>query len=190
MSIWADQLLKTRKFGKAERIILTISFNEYLNQIYGGIMMSQNEFVRPVDLDPSFSALDKLSCREVLFFKNEVNLELLRSELIQLILGNESTSFIGNDGLEEDQTIVRDQFHKFSKEKIEPFAHEWHLKDELIPVNIIEELAELGVFGLTIPEEFGGTGLTKLQCALFLRSFREATLELVALQHELTLHLS
>jgi (2S)-methylsuccinyl-CoA dehydrogenase len=42
-----------------------------------------------------------------------------------------------------------------------PHAHDWHLKDELIPMEIIEELAEMGVFGLTIPEEFGGLGLSK-----------------------------
>jgi (2S)-methylsuccinyl-CoA dehydrogenase len=44
---------------------------------------------------------------------------------------------------------------------VEPFAHEWHLKDEFIPMEIIEELAEMGVFGLTIPEEYGGFGLSK-----------------------------
>ena len=73
-----------------------------------------------------------------------------------------STPFIGNDGLNEDQTMIRQEFHKFSKDKIEPFAHDWHLKDELIPLKVIEELANLGVFGLTIPEEFGGTGLDKI----------------------------
>ena len=89
-------------------------------------------------------------------------MDLLRSELIDLIIQNESTSFIGNDGLNEDQNMIRQEFNKFAKEKIEPFAHEWHLKDELIPLNVIEELAKLGVFGLTIPEEFGGTGLDKI----------------------------
>ena len=82
--------------------------------------------------------------------------------MIKLIVQNESTSFIGNDGLGEDQNIIRQEFNKFAKEKIEPFAHEWHLKDELIPLNVIDELANLGVFGLTIPEEFGGTGLDKI----------------------------
>ena len=42
-----------------------------------------------------------------------------------------------------------------------PDAHDWHLKDELIPIEIITEMGELGVFGLTIPEEFGGSGLGK-----------------------------
>ena len=162
MSIWAEQLFKSGSFSKSERIILILSFNEYLNQLFGGIMMSQNEIVRPVDLDNKKMALKKLNRKEILFFKDEVNVDQLRSELIELIIRDQGTSFIGNDGLNEDQTIIREAFYKFSKEKIEPFAHEWHLKDELIPLDVIEELASLGVFGLTIPEEFGGTGLDKI----------------------------
>ena len=162
MSIWAEQLSKKGTLDKTERIILTLSFNEYLNQIFGGIMMSQNELIRPADLDHKKEALEKLNCEEVYFFKDEVDVDRLRAELITLIVQNESTSFIGNDGLGEDQNIIRQEFNKFAKEKIEPFAHEWHLKDELIPLNVIEELANLGVFGLTIPEEFGGTGLDKI----------------------------
>mgnify|MGYP001997882123 CR=1 FL=1 len=162
MSIWAEQLLKSGNFSKSERLILTLSFNEYLNQLFGGIMMSQNEIIRPVDLDCTKVTLEKLDCKEVFFFKDEVDVDQLRSELIELIIQNQNTSFIGNDGLNEDQTIIRQEFYKFSKEKIEPFAHEWHLKDELIPLNVINELASLGVFGLTIPEEFGGTGLDKI----------------------------
>ena len=162
MSIWADRLLENGSFSKTERIILLLSFNEYLNQIFGGIIMSQGEIIRPVDLDYKKLALEKLNCKEVIFFKDEVDADLLRSELIDLIIQNESTSFIGNDGLNEDQRMIRQEFHKFSKDKIEPFAHDWHLKDELIPLKVIEELAKLGVFGLTIPEEFGGTGLDKI----------------------------
>ena len=162
MSIWADRLLENGSFSKTERIILLLSFNEYLNQIFGGIIMSQGEIIRPVDLDYKKLALEKLNCKEVLFFKDEVDADLLRSELIDLIIQNESTSFIGNDGLNEDQRMIRQEFHKFSKDKIEPFAHDWHMKDELIPLKVIEELANLGVFGLTIPEEFGGTGLDKI----------------------------
>ena len=162
MSIWADRLLENGSFSKTERIILLLSFNEYLNQIFGGIIMSQGEIIRPVDLDYKKLALEKLNCKEVIFFKDEVDADLLRSELIDLIIQNESTSFIGNDGLNEDQRMIRQEFHKFSKDKIEPFAHDWHMKDELIPLKVIEELAKLGVFGLTIPEEFGGTGLDKI----------------------------
>ncbi len=162
MSLWADQLFKSQSFQKTERIILILSFNEYLNQIFGGIMMSQNEIIRPVDLDNKKMALEKLNCEDVLFFRDDIDVDYLRSQLIELIIKNESTSFIGDDGLNDDQTMIRREFYKFSKDKIEPFAHGWHLKDELIPLNLIEELADLGVFGLTIPEEFGGTGLDKV----------------------------
>ena len=162
MSLWADKLYKSQNFKKAERTILILSFNEYLNQLFGGIMMSQNEIIRPIDLDYKRVALEKLNCEDVLFFRDEIDVDYLRSQLIELIIRNEGTSFIGNDGLNEDQTMIRQEFYKFAKEKIEPFAHEWHLKDELIPLSVIEELADLGVFGLTIPEEFGGTGLDKI----------------------------
>ena len=161
MSIWANELYKSQNFKKAERTILILSFNEYLNQLFGGIMMSQNEIIRPVDLDYKKVALGKLDSEDVAFFRDEIDVDYLRSQLIELIIRNEGTSFIGNDGLNEDQTMIRQEFYKFAKEKIEPFAHEWHLKDELIPLSIIEELANLGVFGLTVPEEFGGTGLDK-----------------------------
>jgi hypothetical protein len=68
---------------------------------------------------------------------------------------------VGNTGLDEELEMIREQFRRFSVDKVEPHAHEWHLKDELIPMEIIEELAEMGVFGLTIPEEFGGFGLSQ-----------------------------
>ena len=50
--------------------------------------------------------------------------------------------------------MIREQFRRYAVEKVEPHAHDWHLKDELIPMEVIEELAEMGVFGLTIPEEY------------------------------------
>ena len=43
-----------------------------------------------------------------------------------------------------------------------PYAQEWHAKNEYIPLEVISGLAELGVFGLTIPEEFGGSGMGKI----------------------------
>ncbi len=57
--------------------------------------------------------------------------------------------------------MIRDQFRRFADAEVIPHAHGWHLRDELIPMEIIGQLAEMGVFGLTIPEEFGGLGLSK-----------------------------
>ena len=71
--------------------------------------------------------------------------------------------------------MIREQFRKFSIDKVLPNAHEWHLNDELIPIEIIEELAELGVFGLTIPEEYGGFGLSKASMAVVSEELSVAT---------------
>jgi (2S)-methylsuccinyl-CoA dehydrogenase len=68
---------------------------------------------------------------------------------------------VGNTGLDDELEMIREQFRRYSVDRVIPEAHEWHLKDELIPMEVIEELAEMGVFGLTIPEEFGGFGLSK-----------------------------
>ena len=65
-------------------------------------------------------------------------------------------------GLDETLEQVRDQFHAFTNQKIAPSAHGWHLRDELIPLSLIDELADLGVFGLTAPEAYGGSGLGKV----------------------------
>ena len=67
--------------------------------------------------------------------------------------------FVGDPGLDDTMGMIRDQFFRFAQEKVAPFAHQWHLKDELIPIEVVNELSDLGVFGLTIPENYGGAGL-------------------------------
>jgi (2S)-methylsuccinyl-CoA dehydrogenase len=64
-------------------------------------------------------------------------------------------------GLEETFETIRDQFREFGKEVVEPYAHSWHMDDVLIPDDVVKQMGEMGVFGLTIPEEFGGLGLGK-----------------------------
>jgi (2S)-methylsuccinyl-CoA dehydrogenase len=51
--------------------------------------------------------------------------------------------------------------HRFSETEVAPHAQEWHLKDEYVPMPLIAQMAELGVFSLTLPEEYGGLGLGK-----------------------------
>ena len=70
-------------------------------------------------------------------------------------------AILENAGLDETFVMIRDQFFAFARDKVAPFAHEWHLKDELIPIELVRELGELGVFGLTVPEHFGGLGMGK-----------------------------
>ena len=154
---WADRLNAEGKFGEVEQIILQIAFGEYLAQIKGGIPMSQGEILRLTDL----GVADTLAQPEVVTLVCAGNSQAARSRLVEIMQDQSGSTMFGASGLDEELEMIRDQFRRYALEKVEPFAHEWHLKDELIPMEIIEELAEMGVFGLTIPEEFGGFGLSK-----------------------------
>ncbi|MCL4137601.1 UNVERIFIED_CONTAM: hypothetical protein GTU68_022823 [Idotea baltica] len=89
------------------------------------------------------------------------NTQAARIRLVELMQERAAEITVGTTGLDDELEMIREQFRRYAVEKVEPFAHEWHLKDELIPMEIIDELAEMGVFGLTIPEEYGGFGLSK-----------------------------
>ena len=154
---WADRLNAEGKFGEVEQIILQIAFGEYLAQIKGGIPMSQGEILRLSDL----GVADTLAQPEVVTLVCAGNSQAARSRLVEIMQDQAGSTMFGASGLDEELEMIRDQFRRYALEKVEPFAHEWHLKDALIPMEIIEELAEMGVFGLTIPEEFGGFGLSK-----------------------------
>jgi (2S)-methylsuccinyl-CoA dehydrogenase len=153
---WANSLERVGKFGERERLILQLGFTEYVAQILGGIPMSQGEIVRPADLGLKAEDLESLARQAALF--QQADLPFLRQRLAELIAEGE----FGEPGLHDDALLmVRDQFRRFAEDHRED-AHRWHLKDEPIPLEIIGRLAEMGVFGLTVPEEFGGSGLGKL----------------------------
>jgi (2S)-methylsuccinyl-CoA dehydrogenase len=58
--------------------------------------------------------------------------------------------------LGEDFELVRETFHRFAEEKVRPHAEHVHRTNDDIPEDVIEGLAELGGFGLSVPEEYGG----------------------------------
>src|SRR5690606_28775222 len=98
---------------------------------------------------------------EALLLAAEGNSPAARARLVELMRDDRARATFGATGLDEELEMIRDQFRRYADEKVIPRAHDWHLKDELIPMEVITELAEMGVFGLTIPEEFGGFGLSK-----------------------------
>ncbi len=161
MQKWAEKLQGEGKFGEIEQLIHQIAFGEYLMQIGGGIQMSQNEMVRLHDLGLGAEALAAMQTAEIGALMGSGNSQAARMRLAELMVEQQANGMFGASGLDEELEMIRDQFRRYATEKVEPFAHEWHLKDELIPMSVIEELSEMGVFGLTIPEEFGGFGLSK-----------------------------
>ena len=156
LQAWALRLADQGSFGQMEGLILQIGFGEYLAQIAGGIPMSQNETARLSDLGLTWTPGPEAAA-----LMAGGNTPAARSALVGCMRENHGRATFGATGLDEELEMIRDQFRRFADERVVPFAHDWHLKDQLIPMEIIESLAEMGVFGLTIPEEFGGFGLSK-----------------------------
>ena len=161
MQNWAERLQADGKFGEVEQLIHQIAFGEYLWQIYGGIPMSQGEIMRLQDIGLSQDDMREMMQPAVMTLTQNGNTQAARMRLVTLMEEQSANITVGASGLDEELEMIREQFRRFSIERIEPDAHDWHLKDELIPLEIIDEMAEMGVFGLTIPEEYGGFGLSK-----------------------------
>jgi (2S)-methylsuccinyl-CoA dehydrogenase len=161
MQLWAKKLSADGQFGETEQLILQIAFGEYLWQIYGGIQMNQGEILRLQDMGLSQDAQSSLMNSAIKTLTQNGNTQAARTRLVDLMQEHSANIMVGRSGLDEELEMIREQFRRYAVEKVEPFAHEWHLKDELIPLEVINELAEMGVFGLTIPEEYGGFGLSK-----------------------------
>ena len=159
MRAWADRAQQAGTFNDPERHLLEASFGEYLARIKGGLPMSQSEIVRLADLGLSSgdqAILDAPVIHELIERGTACELKM---EIAESLKAHE----FGDWALADDTLdMIRDQFRRFADEEVAPHAHEWHLKDELIPIEVIDKLAELGVFGLTIPEEFGGLGMGKV----------------------------
>jgi (2S)-methylsuccinyl-CoA dehydrogenase len=157
---WGDRLKGEGRFGEFEQLILAAAFAEYLQQIAGGIPMSQVEIIRPEAL-----GVPKADIRA---FEDEVapivaagSTQALKSRLADLISAQPNAANFGDPGLDETHQAIFDQMHTFSAEEVVPHAHEWHLSNAYIPLEVIQKVAEMGVFGLTMPEEFGGLALGK-----------------------------
>ena len=161
MHAWAGRLASEGKLGETESLILGAAFGEYCAHIVGGIPMSQGEFVRLADLGVSSADAARFASGAVNDLIAHGCSPELRARLAGLIQANAASATFGDVGLDEDMNLIRAQFSKFVADRVAPHAHGWHLNDELIPLSVIREMSELGVFGLTIPEEFGGAGLGK-----------------------------
>jgi (2S)-methylsuccinyl-CoA dehydrogenase len=159
MAGWAERLTQAGRFGELERLILQCGFGEYLNQIFGGLPMSQSEFVRLADLGVDAAVCHQLHTPAVALLRRQGSGPAVRARIAELIKDGQHFGEPGFD--DETLDLVRDQFRRFAQDRVAPFAHAWHLRDALIPLELIGEMSELGVFGLTIPEEYGGLGMGK-----------------------------
>ena len=160
LAAYAERLTASGDFGEMEELLVRIGAGEYLAQIFGGIPMSQGEIVRLADLGlPPATAAARMTpaVEHLIAFGNTAP---RRARLVELIrLQHEAT--IGACGLDETLNSIREEMRKFADDEVVPHAHQWHLRNEYIPLDIIGQMSELGVFSLTIAEDYGGMGLGK-----------------------------
>ncbi|MDO9488754.1 MAG: acyl-CoA dehydrogenase family protein [Sphingomonadaceae bacterium] len=154
---WARALEVRRPLAEIETLILATGFAEYVAQIAGGLPMSQAEMVRPSDFGLDEEAADlRARCADLLALGDPARICALLQD-----------GAVPDRALDDELlAMMADQFRRFVDQRVAPHAHGWHLRNEYIPLDIVDEMARLGVFGLTIPEAFGGSGLGKLAMCL------------------------
>ncbi len=157
---WAVKLQDEGLFGETEAALSCLLFSSYLGDLKGGISMNQGETIRPAELGLEAIVEEALSGPASTALLGAATQEL-KTRTADLVARAQGKGTIEVTGLDETYEMVRETFRRFGQEKVAPFAHGWHLRDELIPMSVLTEMADLGVFGLTIPEEFGGSGMGK-----------------------------
>ncbi|MBS0333532.1 MAG: acyl-CoA dehydrogenase family protein, partial [Proteobacteria bacterium] len=143
---WARTLEAESRFGEAEALPAQLLAHEYLSQLAGGLPMNQGEMFRPSDAGVSAERLSALIARLA-----PAASPAAKARIVALLADARGRPALEASGLDETLEAIRDQFAAFADEKVAPFAHGWHLRDELIPLSLLEEMGELGVFGLTAP---------------------------------------
>ncbi|HXX26458.1 MAG TPA: acyl-CoA dehydrogenase family protein [Pseudolabrys sp.] len=160
LAAYTERMAGDDTLGEMEEHLVRIALGEYLAQIIGGIPMSQSEVVRPADLGLSMA---QVSARLNPMVENLIasgNTAERRARLVELMSSSHNAT-IGMCGLDETLESIRDEMRKFADSEVIGKAQTWHRTNSYIPLETIGHMAELGVFGLTIPEEFGGMGLGK-----------------------------
>ncbi|HUG61785.1 MAG TPA: acyl-CoA dehydrogenase family protein [Methylomirabilota bacterium] len=158
---YADRLDAEGRYGETERLLVEIGAGEYLAQILGGIPMNQGEIVRLADLGVDRRAAGRAATDAVESLIETGTAPALRLALVEAMARRAPAEIVGDSGLDETLEAFRAEMRRFAEEQVLPHAHEWHLANDYIPMAVIDGLSDLGVFGLTIPEAFGGLGLGK-----------------------------
>ena len=109
--------------------------------------MGQNEYIRPADLGLTRQANALMDQIDIRFFIETGNRPEKRTRLVQLIAEGQGISDDFND---EMLDAVKEQYRRFTQDRIIPHAHNWHLDNDLVPDEIVKEMADLGTFGVCI----------------------------------------
>jgi (2S)-methylsuccinyl-CoA dehydrogenase len=158
LAAYAERMQTSGALGEIEELLVRLGIGEYLAQIQGGIFMSQSEIVRPADLGlAGESVAARLAGPLQALAASQVE---HRARLVELMRAYHDAS-IGDCGLDETLATIREEMRKFADSEVAPQAQQWHRTNSYIPLDVVAQMSELGVFGLTIPQDYGGLGLGK-----------------------------
>ena len=88
-----------------------------------------------------------------------------------------ATKGVNHSWLESDiAEMTRDSVRQFAKSEVAPIAERVHRNDELIPESVIKNMSELGYFGMSVPEEYGGGGMGNLAMIITTEELSAASL--------------
>ena len=160
LAAYAERMVAAGTLGEIEEHLVRIALGEYLAQVAGGIPMSQNEVARPSDLGLSAAQVAARFNADVERLIATGNTAERRARLVELMRASHHAT-VGACGLDETLESIREEMRKFADSEVIGHAQTWHRTNSYIPMEIIRQMSELGVFGLTIPETFGGMGLGK-----------------------------
>ncbi|HXZ23059.1 MAG TPA: acyl-CoA dehydrogenase family protein [Pseudolabrys sp.] len=160
LASYAARMASAGTLGELEELLIRIGLGEYIAQIVGGIPMSQSEVVRPSDLGLSPTQVAARISPAIEDLIASGNSAKRRARLIELMRTSHSVT-AGACGLDQTLESIREEMRKFADTEVIGNAQSWHRTNSYIPLDVIAQMSELGVFGLTIPEEFGGMGLGK-----------------------------
>jgi len=152
---WATQ----RSLSSLDADVLAIGMGEYLHQMVSGVPMSQSEIVRPEEVG---LAAEAAACRAhpaVARLLAEGNTAARRAAVAEVLAEGQTLDTASGD---ETLDMIRAEYARFTAERIKPHAQKWHLADDLLPDDVLADMAAIGTFGLCISPEYGGLGLGKV----------------------------
>ena len=160
LAAYTERMARDSALGEIEEHLVRVGLGEFLAQIVGGIPMSQGEVVRPADLGLSAAQVAARITPTVDELIATGNTAERRARLVALMRESHHAT-VGACGLDDTLESIREEMRKFADSEVIGNAHGWHRTNSYIPLEVIGQMSELGVFGLTIPEGFGGMGLGK-----------------------------
>jgi (2S)-methylsuccinyl-CoA dehydrogenase len=155
MAAWAE-----RVDGDFEAKVARAYVGEVARSLVGGVDLGPCESISLADLGIKDGDL-----RETLLLPDVVSFsaEHANGDVYLEIAAHVRDHGMPNHGYDDEMLEeIRAQFAKFVDAEVIPRAQDIHRQDILIPMDIVDQMSELGVFGLTIPEEYGGLGMSKV----------------------------